>query len=178
MLTEHIRPDGALGVPETTENSHHVVSGGHLAGVYVNDDGVGVALLCAHAVTGKRKYLDAAVAFADFWTRVEERLPTFASNASVALFLADVYRLTGDRRYLPKIEEYTRQTIALQCLKTKDAFLRGGFIGEDMAKHYDKRSEPADYVDLRITSYALIALSKIAARRPSEWGCAYSCFGW
>jgi len=45
-----------------------------------------------------------------------------------------------------------------------------------MAKHYDPNSCPTDYVDLRITSYALIALSKIAAKEPSQWGCSYSCF--
>ena len=178
ILREHVRPDGALGVPQPAENTHHLVNQGQLAGVYVNDDGVGEALLCAYAVTGKRKYLDAAVGFADFWADVTEELPLLAAHASVALFLADVYRLTRDRKYLPKIEEYARRILSLQCLKTKDPMLRGCFIGEDMATSYDKKSQPMDYVDLRITSYSLIALAKIAARAPAQWGCAYSCFGW
>jgi hypothetical protein len=47
-----------------------------------------------------------------------------------------------------------------------------------MAKRCDKTTVPTDYVDLRTTSYTLIAFSKIAAERPSQWRCAYSCFGW
>ena len=48
---------------------------------------------------------------------------------------------------------------------------------EYMAIYYDKKTSPMDYVDLRITSYALIALAKIAATRPEQWGCSYSGFG-
>jgi len=144
--------------------------------VYVNDDGVGVALLGAYAATGKEKYLDAAVGAADFWTRAEVDLPALAANPAVAIFLIDVYRITRDRKYLPVIERYMSRTLALQC-KLRDPMLQGCFIGEDMAAHYDKSSKPTDYVDLRITAYALIALAKIAARRPSQLGCSYSCFG-
>jgi len=176
LLQKHVRSDGALGIAATRENSHHIVNSGELAGVYINDDGAGVALLSAHVVSGRREYLDAAVAAADFWTRVKVDLPALAAYPSVALFLADVYRRTQDRKYLPKIEQYARRTLALQC-RSRDPLLRGCFIGEDMATHYDKRSRPTEYVDLRITSYALIALAKIAARRPAQWGCSYSCFG-
>jgi len=177
LLEKHIRADGALGQEKSEENSHHVVNQGPLAGVYINDDGASVALLGAYAVTRKTKYLDAAVGCADFWTRVETELPALAANPAVALFLMDVYRLTGDRKYLATIERYVRLTLSLQC-KSRDSRLRGCFIGEDMARRYDKRSKPTDYVDLRITAYALIALSKIAAKDSREWGCSYSCFGW
>jgi len=176
ILEEYIRSDGAIGWSRCTEKSHHVISQGPLTGVAINDDGVGVALLGAYAVTGKKKYLDAAVGAADFWTRVETDLPALAPYPAVALFLADVYRMTRDRKYLPKIDEYIRKTLALQC-RSRDPMLHGCFIGEDMAKHYDKRSKPTDYVDLRITAYALIALAKIAAKKPRQWGCSYSCFG-
>lgn len=52
----HVRADGALGQARCRENSHHMVSDGPLAGVYVNDDGLGVALLAVYAVTGRKAY--------------------------------------------------------------------------------------------------------------------------
>ncbi len=178
-LLKHVRPDGALGVTDATHSSHHIIAtpGRQLTGVYMNDDGVAVTLLAAYAVTRKAKYRDAALGSADHWARITEPLPLFAAPAAVSLLLADAYRLTGDARYLPKLRELTERTLDLQC-QSRDPFIRGCFIGEDMATIYDKRSKPADYVDLRITSYALIALSKVAAHKSAQWGCAYSCFGW
>ena len=70
-----------------------------------------------------------------------------------------------------------RKTIALQYLAPKEPFLHGAFIGEDMAKSYDPKFKPTDYVDMRTASYALIALAKVAAAKPVQWGCSYSCFG-
>jgi len=178
ILREYIRPDGAFGVKGPVTDNHHVHSEGELAGVFVNDDGLGVALLAAYAVTGSQRYLDAAIGSADFWARTSARPEMLAVYPSVALFLADVHRLTGDSRYLPRIKDYIQENIALQCLATKEPFLRGAFIGEDMATVYNKNSHPKDYVCLRITSYSLMALAKVAAEKPAQWGCAYSCFGW
>jgi len=176
IIKDYVRADGALGSRVPDQNNHHMTKDGELAGVFINDDGLGVALLAAYAVTGDIRYRDAAIGAADFWTRLTTAPDRLAVFPSVALFLSDVYRLTGDRKYLPRIAEYARKTISLQYLSSKESLLHGCFIGEDMAKHYDPNSCPTDYVDLRITSYALIALSKIAAKEPSQWGCSYSCF--
>ena len=177
VLQHFVRPDGALGIRATAANTHHVVAGGPLAGVFINDDGLGVSFLSAYAVTGKRRYLDAAVAAADFWTTVAQEPTLLAAFPAIGLFLADMYRLTGARKYLPMLEHCTHRTLALQC-RGRDKLLDGGFIGEDMAKDYDPRTRPEDYVDLRITSYALIHLAKVAARTGRQWSCAYSAFGW
>lgn len=178
-LANHVLENGALGLKKAPgARSHHVAESGPLRNVLTNDDGLGVALLSTYAVTGKRKYLDAAVGVADFWANVSAEPVRLAAYPAVALFSADVYRLTRDRKYLPLIERHARRTIDLQCLDRGEAVLHGCFIGEDMAKHYDRRTSRTDWVDLRITSYALIALSKVAAERSKQWGPAYSCFGW
>jgi len=178
IIENYVRSDGAFGTDMPAENSHHVRREGALAGVFINDDGLGVALLSAYAVTGDKRYRDAAVGSADFWLRTTARPDRLAVYPCVALFLADVYRLTGDPKYLPQIADYAAETVALQYLAPKEPILHGGYVGEDMAKHYDKRSKPTDYVDLRVTSYALIALAKVAATKSAQWGCSYSCFGW
>ena len=115
---------------------------------------------------------------ADFWVEVEAIPERLASFASIGLFLADVYRLTRDRKYVPAIERFTQMTLDLQCMKKDDGEIFGCFIGEDMAKTYDKTTVPTDWVDLRITSYAMILLGKLAAEKSSQWTCAYSAFGW
>ena len=178
LLSDYVRPDGALGMTVPAEESHHVGRKGELAGVFINDDGIGVALLAAYAVTGDKRYREAAVGFADFWTKVTDMPEKLAAYPCVTLLLADVYRLTGDRKYLPRIVEYVQKTISLQYLSPREPLLHGCFIGEDMATHYDKKSRSTDYVDLRITSYALIALAKVVASRAGQWGCSYSCHGW
>ena len=179
ILKDYVRADGALGVVIPDLNNHHMTKDGELAGVYINDDGLGVALLAAYGVTGDTRYRDAAVGAADFWTRVTTTPDRLAVFPSVALFLSDVYRLTGDRMYLPRITEYAFKTMALQHKSPREPFLHGCFEGEDLAAvRYDQTTKPLDYVDLRMTSYALIALSKIAAAKTAQWGCAYSCYGW
>jgi len=178
-INRYILPSGALGLrDEDATETHHLGHTGPLKNVLSNDDGVGEAMLCTWAMTGKKKYLDAALGMADFWVEVDVIPERLAAFASIALFLADVYRLTRDRKYLPAIDRFTRMTLDLQCLDRGDPEIYGGFIGEDMAKTYDRRTVPTDWVDLRITSYAMIALGKIAADRSKEWGGAYSCFGW
>ena len=178
VLRDFVLPNGALGVREEPGKTHHVGASTPLGNVLTNDDGIGVAMLSTWAVTGRKKYLDAAVGWADFWLSVDEEPERLAAFPSLLLFVADVYRLTRDRKYLPLLSRFARRTLELQCIRPKDPLLHGAFIGEDMAARYDRRTKPTDWVDLRVTSYALIALAKLAAERPSGWGCAYSCFGW
>lgn len=178
ILRNYVLDSGALGIKdEAASGGHHgaLTEHGHI--IY-NDDGVGVALLSVYLVTGEKKYLDAAIGMGDFWVTTGLEPKPLAAYSSIALFLADLYRLTGDKKYLPVIEQFTRKTISLQYGNKKDPLLYGGFIGEDMAEIYDKKSKPTDWVDLRITSYTMILLGKLAARSGKQWGCAYSCFGW
>jgi uncharacterized protein YyaL (SSP411 family) len=176
VMQKFILDDGSFGLKGAVPGGHHTNMPAPYDNRFSNDDGVGVAMLATWAATGKTKYLDSAVGMGDFWPRTGVQPPPLAAYPSVALFLTDLYRITGDRQYLPVIEQFIEKTLSLQC-SSRDGMLNGGFIGEDMAKHYDKKSKPTDYVDLRITSYAMIALAKIACRKPADWGCAYSCFG-
>lgn len=181
IIRDYVRPDGSFGVAGCMSVSgldHHTRGDGELAGVFVNDDGLGVALLAAHAVTGEARYRDAAVGWGDVWVKTAARSERLAVYPCLALMLSDIHRLTGDVRYFPVTEEFIRKTISQQYTNPAEPFLDGCFVGEDMATTYDKNSRPADYVDLRITSYALIALAKIAAETPEQWGCSYSAFGW
>ena len=87
----------------------------------------------------------------------------------------EISSLRNDRRY---IEKLARTTINLQYICAGEPLLHGAFIGEDLAERYDKTSKPRDYVDLRVTSYAVIALAKIAAENSAQWSPVYSVFGW
>lgn len=177
IIAHNILDNGALGQKNSNEKSHHVATTPY-GNIVSNDDGVGVAMLATYSATGKKKYLDAAVGMADFWVDADMEPTALAAYSSIALFLADMARLTGDKKYLPRIEEFTAKTLALQWTKKSDPMLYGAYIGEDMATWYDTKSKATDWVDLRITSYSLIALAKVAASKASQWGCAYSCFGW
>lgn len=178
VLNNYILESGALGIKDAAPSGAHHGAQTKYGHIVYNDDGVGVALLSAYVVTGDHKYLDAATGMGDFWVNSGLEPQPLAAYASIALFLADLYRLTAQKRYIPVIEQFARKTMQLQYLNKRDQLLFGGFVGEDMATIYDKKSKPTDWVDLRITSYAMILLGKLAARSDKQWNCAYSCFGW
>ncbi|MFC1451735.1 hypothetical protein ACFLSJ_00135 [Verrucomicrobiota bacterium] len=165
-------PDGALTSPAKSE--HHAPLGN---GVIYNDDGLGVALLCTWKATGKRKYLDAASALGEWWLRQESLPDVFSMVPAAMLFLADMARATGDARYTRYLASLCERLFDMQALNDERALVQGGFIGEDRAPCFRVGSKPEEFISIRTTSYALIAMAKLAARGDKEWSPAYSAFG-
>ena len=145
-----------------------------------NDDGIGIATLCAWKATKQKKYLDSVVAYADWWRdRDPEKLPhTFAMLTCMSIFMCDMARATGDQRYLDFIGKVEDRLFGLQILRDERYLVSGGFRGEDMAHVYRPGSNAFDWISLRSCSYGLMAMAKLAAANAKQWGPSYSAFGW
>ncbi|MFC1452638.1 hypothetical protein ACFLSJ_04755 [Verrucomicrobiota bacterium] len=171
------QPDGAFRLGSPVKNNHHAPAPGD-ATIY-NDDGVGVALLCVWKATGKRKYLDAAVANGDWWLSHDPgQLPcNYAMLPCAAIFMADLARAVNEDRYVGFIEAVADRLFALQILRDERSLVTGAFRGEDMAQTYRSGSDPGDYISLRSTAYGLLALGKLAAGNSKQWGPSYSAYG-
>ncbi|MCE9616163.1 MAG: hypothetical protein K8T26_17965 [Lentisphaerae bacterium] len=176
MLEQHQRADGAFEY-RAPGADHHVPIPGDPT-VY-NDDGVGVALLCAWRATGRKRYRDAAVAYGTWWlTRDLAALPpTYAMLPSLGIFMTDLARATGDAAYARFLDAIADRIFSLQILRDERPLVAGAFRGEDMAPRYRAGSDAGDFISLRSTSYGLIVLAKLAAGNVREWGPSYSMFG-
>ena len=170
-----IEPDGAMKIHDGTDAGHHAVASGELAGCFTNDDGVGVALLAAHRVTGDARYREAAERNGGWWRRMKRLPDTYASIPAGLNFMLDLHRFTGDDGYLETAAAYIDRVLELQDPGT------GGFRGHEAACARSKKmwpGDPLDYVCLRTTMYAVMALAKLAAGPDGDWNMAYSAFGW
>jgi len=137
-------------------------AGRHTAGdaIIYNDDGGAVGLLNAYKVSGKQKYLDAAVQAAEFFRSFDGAIPIFGGVGSVANFLLEADRILGGTRYRKVAERLVRQTLKLQVNSGRKS-ARGGFRGEDEGgKWYVKGSRNRDFVTTRVTAYSVLALFK------------------
>lgn len=166
------RPDGSLRSPG--RSGHHSTSDT----VLYNDDGLGVALLAAWKGSGKTKYLDAAVANAEWWlSKGDDLPPNWAMPLAVTIFITDIARATGDTKFLDYLIRSAPRVLSLQILRDERPLISGAFRGEDMAGHYMAGASPADFISLRCQSYGLIALAKLAASGARQWSPSYSAFG-
>jgi hypothetical protein len=149
---------------------------GRNAGVAFNDDGVGVTLLCAHRLTGKRKYLDAAVRAGEWLLSFRDEWPGFAALPSAMLFLADLARATGSDRYLKYVLPRLEKVLDLQVTRRDNPTICGAFRGEDEdPAEFVPGGRGRDYVETRVTAYATLALFKLEGK---VFGPYYSAFGW
>ena len=131
--------------------------------------------------TGKEKYREAALRNGGWWLALDRFPETHASVPAALNYFLDLYRLTGDRRFLEKSGPYIEKVLESQCLNPENRAAHGGFRGHDLAGEREKKIHTAgamDYVSHRTTMYAMMALAKIAARSEKEWNMAYSAFGW
>ena len=140
-----------------------------------NDDGCGVALLGGYLRTGRTEFLDAALAFGEWTLSQAPPFPRHCAFPSMAVFLADLWRLTGDRDYLDWIAAHIKKWLfARQVLKTKDPLARGAFRGEDEpVDGYIPGTDPMGYVNTRNTCYAALACFKLSAK---GWPAGYTAF--
>ncbi len=173
VLDDFLAEDGSFRLAFSKGVGHHVPSSGEFKGAFVNDDGLGISAIAAWRALGRKKYLDAALANGAWWLSKNSLPPTYSSIPSAILFFMDLYRLTGDKNYLSKSEEYAARVFELQ-LPSDAGECRGAFMGED---GWDPGHEE-EYASMRTTIYSIMALSKIAAEKDSQWNLAYSAFGY
>jgi DUF1680 family protein len=176
-----LKADGALRVADNARVDHHVSRSGALNGCFTNDDGFGVSLIAAFRVTGDKKYKEAALRYGNFWATMDDLPATYASLPAVLLFLLDMYRFTGEEKYLKKSETYIAATLKLQHRQPEKPLLHGGFKGHEFGDAREEKEYPGDSLDylcLRTAMYAVIALAKAAAEKEEQWNAAYSGFGW
>lgn len=157
---------------------HHSDQLGGIPGVPSNDDGVMVAILCLDRVHPEPRLQQAALRNAAWWLNLRERPHLYAATPAAMIFLLDVARLTGRREYLDWVLARLDGLLALQC-RRRDPRVQGAFLGEDGGRRFQEflGCPPGETASLRMTSYALIALSKLAANAKT-WSPAYSRFGW
>ncbi len=167
---------GALQLPEG-QVGHHSAAIAGVPRAVGNDDGAMVAVLCLNRVQPNRKWLEPALANADWWSNVTQKIHLFSAVPAAILLMLDAARLTGRRQYLDWVLGRLDEMLTLQCDKSDPRF-HGGFMGEDIERMCKWLGCPADKViNLRMTSYLLIGLSKLVATART-WSPAYSCFGW
>ena len=79
-------------IPETMEWGHELYSLGHML----------QAAIAYYRATGNRKLLDAGIKFADYLARDfgPDKKPLLAGHPEVEMALVELYRTTGERRYL------------------------------------------------------------------------------
>ncbi len=137
--------------------SHHTSADGAI----FNDDGGGVSLLNAYKLSRNPKYLEAAIANAEFYRQRKEPLPIFSGIGSVANFLLEVDHLTRRTRYRAAAEKLARQLLRLQ-VKRGGKMAQGAFRGEDEGgKWYYPGAANADFVTTRVTAYSVLTLFKM-----------------
>jgi hypothetical protein len=173
------RADGALQMTQdiakipATAMKYHNHHWGHGRGadkfVLRNDDGLTVVLLAAHRIFGKEKYLDAAVAYADWIVRSGPTGPRpYCSFPCQAGNVLDIGR-AADRSYrswiLDNLEKYL---LELQNLDRTDRRGYGGFRGEDEHTRGGKGGifggHSLDYVTNRTTCYAAGTLFRLSGQ--------------
>ena len=101
------------------------------------DNGLcGVALLELYETTGKLKYLEGALAAAD-WAVLQPVVPNWNYNSFSVFLLAEVYRVTGETHYLKAAKEKARLGIYPGQLQT--GFYQGRWFDPHNARlvyHY------------------------------------------
>jgi uncharacterized protein YyaL (SSP411 family) len=137
--------------------SHHTDSDG----VMFNDDGGGVSLLNAYQLSGKARYLAAAVRIAEYYRCRTTPIPIFSGTGSVANFLLETDRAAGTTRYRATAEKLARKLMALQVKRGGES-VKGAFRGEDEGgKWYYPGSDNGDFVTTRVTAYTVLTLFKL-----------------
>lgn len=130
-----------------------------------NDDFTVLALLKAHQLTGRRKYLSAAESFLD-WALTIQRAdgafgnpPVASAAATLILELLEADKVKPHNAYRIAIRRSLPYFLSLQELRRKSGLLHGGFYCTSNDYAHGIRRE----LGLRTSSYALLAL--LALRR-------------
>ncbi|HHN47034.1 MAG TPA: hypothetical protein ENN09_06285 [Planctomycetes bacterium] len=140
-----------------------------------NDDGIVTLVLAAYKATGKERYLDAMVKYAD-WTIAngphERPYSAFGIQAANVL---DIGRMAGHSYADWVLDNLDKHCLKLQALKTSDPMADGGFRGEDEEGDAGIFGGHAlDYVTNRTTCYMAGLLFRLSGKGTgagfSVWG--------
>ncbi len=140
-------------------------------GVIWNDDGGGVGLLNAYLLSGKSKYLDAALRAADRFAAAADEIPIYSGIGAIANFLLETDKVLGTGRYRAVAERLGRRLLELQAA-TGDPLVKGAFKGEDEGGNwYVEGAGNDEFVTTRVTAYAVLTLFKLEG---IVWPAGYS----
>ncbi len=176
------RSDGAfycmpdIAAAEPPKPNHHTGRGeGDDRFILRNDDGIVVVILAAHMATGEPKYLDAAVAYADWIVNNEPHdrpLCGFPVQANNVLDIAKVAKKDYSGWVLDHLDKHL---LSLQVPGSTDQRAEGGFRGEDEQDEGGIFGGTSlDYVTTRVTCYAAGTLFRLSGQGT---GAGFSPFG-
>jgi hypothetical protein len=157
LLERFVRDDGAIIT--TSDDAHHGTRQAREAGVAVNDDGAGTAMLVGYAATKRQRYLDAAVRYGRYL--VKQDIPElWAALGGRMIFLYDLARVARDKQFSQWADARVEELLTRQQLETDDPLARGGFIGEDEPPQWYCGGKGDQYVVNRATAYSALALMR------------------
>lgn len=148
---------GPLAEPPRGKDSHHTGRDG----IIYNDDGGTVSLLNAYKLSGRQRYLDAAIQVADFYCAYDQTIPIVSGLGSITNLLIETHGVTGASQYRDHALRYLRALCKHQ-VKAGAKSVKGAFRGEDEGgSGYVKGAGNLDFVTTRVTAYAVLALFKV-----------------
>jgi uncharacterized protein YyaL (SSP411 family) len=181
-ILSYQRNDGAFFATDVKKGriklkaNHHF---GHGKGrdrlVLRNDDAMMTVVLAAYMATGKKKYLDAAVAYADWIINngpLERPFSAFPVQANNVLDIGRVAR----KDYTEWVMDHlNKHLLRLQVFNSKDPRAYGGFRGEDEQGDGGVFGGTSlDYVPTRVTCYAAGTLFRLSGKGT---GSGFSVYG-
>ncbi len=169
-IEKFLGPDGKVRVIFDSDTGKYIEDGTTFDGMQKmhrhNDDFMSISILDAYIYYKDRKYLDRAEAYAK-WLISEQRedggfgkpdVPPAAATGPN--FLIDLYRVTGKKEYLNAAVKAGKYLITRQVNNQENKLLHGGFYGYDG----NWNSEHNDFINIRTSAYALIALLKLEGK--------------
>ncbi|MBN1809962.1 MAG: hypothetical protein JW909_12915 [Planctomycetes bacterium] len=181
-ILRYQRPDGAFNYTlktdagqEVTPNHHWGRGKGDERFILRNDDGIMVVVLAAYQHTNDARYLDSAVAYADWTINNEPHERPFSGFPIQANNVLDTGAVSG-KDYSPwVIDNLQKHLLDLQVSGTGDPAADGGFRGEDEEDEGGIFGGISlDYVPTRVTCYAAGTLFRLSGKGT---GTGFSPFG-
>ncbi len=139
-----------------------------------NDDFSSLGMLGTYLYYRENKYLDQVKLFAQWLLDEQNDDGSFAdpfvhsASATVPIFLLDLYRITGNEEYYEAAHRAGNHLLWLQETESPDPRAYGGIYGDA-----GYGGSVKDIINIRASSYALIALLKLEGK---EYGPYYSVF--
>ncbi len=172
-ILECQRGDGAMlwlrdvaSAEEVPEPNQHWGRGeGEDRFILRNDDGIVVVVLAAFQATGEAKYLDAAVAYADWIAGNEPHERPFCGFPIQASNVLDIGEASGRDYSGWVLDNLDAHLLQLQVVGSGNKLAEGGFRGEDEENEggiFGGRS--LDYVSTRTTCYAAGTLFRLSGQ--------------
>lgn len=169
-----LKPDGSLRIEIDPKTGKDMTGRGPDAGHLgwqemhkLNDDFTALALLRAHRLTGRERYLEAARRFLDWVLGVQNRdgsfgrVPVNSAAPTLILELLDFARIAREPKYRAAALRSVPHFLSLQELKLRDPRFAGGFYCIHGPYIHNSRVN----LGVRTSAYALAALLRLEGRR-------------